>query len=347
MKTFLVFPLIFFFAASIFAQTSNKLFSAGYEQLRITDKSRKRPIHLDIWYPSTGEEKENNYGISKGSIAKGAILTGNDLPVILLSHGAMGAASNYSWLAEYLSRRGYVVLGVSHFGESPVFGQDSIDLTSVSRFGDRTKDLNFALEFLLEQSKYAANLDANKIGAIGHSSGGSTVLMLTGVAFSPKDLADYCKKKPADDKGCSYPQSAEIDEQRTLPTRSTRSIKAVVALDPAVGPGFKKESLKSLIIPTLIIGSVKNDFLPYSFHAGYISSFIKKSKILKLDNGEGHFVYLDECTLPIKAMGISLCTDAEGVDRKAIHLKLSSEIEQFLNKKLSVKKKQFDKIRKK
>ncbi len=339
MKKLLVLPLIFFFAASIFAQTSNNLLSAGYEQLRITDDLRKRPIHLDIWYPSRGEEKENNYGISKGSVVKGAKITGNKLPVILLSHGAMGAASNYSWLAEYLSRRGYVVLGVSHFGESPVFGQDSIDITSVSRFGDRTKDFNFALEFLLEKSKYAANLDANKIGAIGHSSGGSTVLMLAGVAFSPKNLADYCKKKPADDKGCSYPQSAEIDEQRTLPTRSNHSIKAVVALDPAVGPGFTEESLKSVKIPTLIIGSVKNDFLPYSSHAGHISSFIKKSKVIKLDNGEGHFVYLDECNLPIKAMGVSLCTDAEGVDRKAIHLKLSSEIEQFLNKKLSVKKK--------
>ncbi len=340
MKKILVLPVIFLFAASIFAQTSNNLFSAGYEQLRITDESRKRQVHLDIWYPSMGEEKENNYGISKGIVVKGASISGNKLPVILLSHGAMGAASNYSWLAEYLSRHGYVVLGVSHFGESPVFGFDSIDPTSVSRFGDRTKDLNFALEFLLEKSKYAVNLDANKIGAIGHSSGGSSVLMLAGVAFSFKNMADYCgKTEAANDKGCSYPRSPESDAQRTLPIRSGRSIKTLVALDPAVGPGFTKESLKSVKIPTLIIGSVKNDFLPYSSHAGYISSFIKKSEIIKLDSGEGHFVYLDKCNLPIKALGVPICTDAEGVDRVAIHTKLASKIEQFLNKTLSVKKK--------
>lgn len=339
MKTISVLPLIFFFAASIFAQTSNDPFSAGYELLRITDESRKRPVQLDIWYPSTGAEKENNYGISKGSVAKGANVNGDKLPVILLSHGAMGAASNYSWLAEYLSRRGFVVLGVSHFGESPVFGPNSVDPTSVSRFGDRTRDLNFALEFLLEKSKYAANLDANKIGAIGHSSGGSTVLMLAGVAFSPKNLTDYCIKKPADDKGCSYPGSANVDEQQTLPIRSSRAIKALIALDPAVGQGFTKESLKSVKIPTLIIGSVKNDFLPFDSHAGYISSALKKSKIIKLDNGEGHFVYLDKCNLPIKAMGVPICTDAEGVDRNAVHTKLSTEIEQFLSKKLSAKKK--------
>ena len=338
MKKFSVLPMILFLAASVFAQTPSSLFTAGYEQLRITDESRKRPVHLDIWYPSTSAEIENNYGISKGNVAKGGTFAGKKLPVILLSHGAMGAASNYSWLAEYLSRHGYVVLGVSHFGESPVFGRDSIDPTSVSRFGDRTKDLNFALEFLLEKSKYAANLDANKIGAIGHSSGGSSVLMLAGVVFSLKNMTDYCSKPEAvNDKGCSYPRSAEIDEQQTLPVRSSRSIKALVALDPAVGQGFTKDSLKSFKIPTLIIGSVKNDFLPYNFHAGYISSSIKKSQSIKLDGGEGHFVYLDKCNLPIKAMGVSLCTDAEGVNREAIHTKLSLEIEKFLTKKLSVK----------
>ena len=338
MKRLLLMPLIFFFAASILAQTSNRLFSAGYEQMRITDESRNRPIHLDIRFPSKGEEKEHNYGISKGSVAEGATLVGEKLPVILLSHGSMGAASNYSWLAEYLSRHGYVVLGVSHFGESPVFGPASLDPTSVSRFGDRTKDLNFALDFLLERSKYATNLDSTKIGAIGHSSGGASVLMLAGADFSVKKLSEYCRKPEAsNDKGCSYPRSTEPDQQRTLPTPSTRTFKALVAIDPAVGPGFAEENLKSFKIPTLIIGSVKDDFLPYQFHAGYISSSIRRSKTIKLDNGEGHFVYLDECSLPIKVMGVPLCTDAKGVDRKAVHIKLSSEIEQFLTKKFSLK----------
>ena len=243
MKIISVLSLILILSAIIYTQTSNT-FSAGYEQLRITDESRQRPIQLDIWYPSAGEEKENNYGISKGSVAKGAKIVGDKIPVILLSHGAMGAASNYSWLAEYLSRRGYVVLGVSHFGESPVFGLDSVDPTAASRFGDRTKDINFALEFLLERSKYAANLDANRIGAIGHSSGGSTVLMLAGIPFLSKNMADYCRKNAAEDKGCAYPRSTVIDVQRTLPTISSRSIKAMVAIDPAVDKDLRKRVWK-------------------------------------------------------------------------------------------------------
>lgn len=319
--------LILLFVAQSFAQ------NAGYEVLRITDESRKRPIQLDVWYPATDVEKEHNYGFSKGKIANKANITAKQLPIVLLSHGAMGAATNYSWIAEHLARRGYLVVGVSHFGESPVFGPNSIDPTSAARFGDRSQDLNFALEFILERSKYTASIDSKRIGAIGHSSGGASVLMINGAEFSPKQIVEYCQTA-INDKGCSYPRGAENDIKHFLPTKSNRVFKAIVALDPAVGQGFTKDGLKSIGKPTLIIGSVKNDFLPFKFHAEYLAKQIKKAKLVKLKNGEGHFVYLDKCNLPIKAMGIPICTDADGIDRVAIHTKLSVIIEEFLKRNL-------------
>jgi predicted dienelactone hydrolase len=329
MKHLFLLPVILLFVAQPFAQ------NAGYEVLRITDESRKRPVQIDVWYPTTETEKEYNYGFSKGDVADKASITAKKLPLILFSHGAMGAASNYSWIAEYLARKNYLVIGVSHFGESPVFGFDSIDAASVARFGDRTQDLNFALEFIVERSKYAENVDSKRIGAIGHSSGGASVLMINGAEFSPKKLVEYCQRsKPGDDKGCDYPRGVETDIKRFMPTKSNRVFKAIVALDPAVGQGFTKNGLKSSITPTLIIGSVKNDFLPFKFHSEYLAKQIKNSEIIRLDNREGHFVYLDECSLPIKIMGIPLCTDANGVDRKAVHTKLAIAIEQFLNRNI-------------
>ncbi len=329
MKHLFILSAILLFATQSFAQ------NAGYEVLRITDESRKRPIQIDVWYPTKESEKKYNYGFSKGNVANKAYISAKKLPLILFSHGAMGAASNYSWIAEYLARKNYLVVGVSHFGESPVFGFDSIDPTSVARFGDRTKDLNFALEFIIEHSKYAENIDSKRIGAVGHSSGGASVLMINGAEFSPTKLVEYCRKsKPGDDKGCDYPRGVETDIKRFMPTKSNRVFKAIVVLDPAVGQGFTKNGLKSSITPTLIIGSVKNDFLPFKFHAGYLAKQIKKAEIVKLNDGEGHFVYLDECNLPIKVMEIPLCTDANGVDRKVVHTKLAIAIEQFLNRNM-------------
>ncbi|NJM54375.1 MAG: hypothetical protein HC846_13955, partial [Blastocatellia bacterium] len=310
MKHLFLLSAILLFVAQSFAQ------NAGYEVLRISDETRNRPIQIDVWYPTTEIEKTYNYGFSKGNVANKANIAAKKIPVILFSHGAMGAASNYSWLAEHLARKNYLVIGVSHFGESLVFGFDSIDPTSVARFGDRTKDLNFALESIIGRSKYAENIDSTRIGAIGHSSGGASVLMINGAEFSPEKLVEYCRKsKPGNDKGCDYPRGVENDITRFMPTKSARVFKAIVALDPAVGQGFTKNGLKSSITPTLIIGSVKNDFLPFKFHAGYLGNRIKKAEIHKLNDGEGHFVYLDECSLPIKVMGIPLCTDANAVDR--------------------------------
>jgi predicted dienelactone hydrolase len=318
-------------------QATPQLF-AGYQSQRIVDDARMRPIHLDIWYPTAARpEQPHRYGLSAGRVVSGGELAGAKLPVVLLSHGAMGTAANYSWLAEHLARRGYVVLGVSHLGESPVFGSDSLDPSAVGRFDDRTQDLNAGLTYLLERSSFAARLDGARLAAVGHSSGGASVLMLAGVEFSAADLASYCASNArAQDKGCQYP-AGDARRARQPPAVSGRRLKALVTLDPAVGPGFSEAALQSLTVPTLVIGSVRNDFLPYASHAGRVAANVRGAQILPLDRGEGHFVYVDECALPIEVMGVRLCSDAQRVDRKAVHETLAESIARFLGSALSVR----------
>jgi predicted dienelactone hydrolase len=306
--------------------------SAGYAVMRITDDARHRPIHLDIWYPTTAQtEQSQNYGFSVGHAARGARLTGDHLPVVLLSHGAFGAASNYSWLAEHLARRGNVVLGVSHFGESPVFGRDSIRPASATKFVDRTKDLTFALVFLLQRSAYSKQLDPNRVAIVGHSSAGASALMLAGAVFSPRDLAAYCRSVANGvDKGCQY-SSAAAAESLESPVALDLRPRALVALDPAVGPGFTDASLRALHVPVLVVGSVENDFLPYGSHAERVSGLLPEATLTMLDHGEGHFIYLDECTSPLEIHGVKLCSDRQGVDRRKVHESLKEVIAEFLD----------------
>lgn len=307
--------------------------SAGYESTRIYDG--ERPIHLSLWYPTDQKESAVNYGISAGSAATGANAVGERLPIVLLSHGAMGAASNYSWIAESLARHRYVVLGVSHFGESPVFGAQSVNPASVARFRDRTHDFNVALDWLLTKSRLASSLDASRIAVLGHSSGGATALMLAGAKFSLSQISEYCSSGAAKvDKGCWYGTPSAETAARQAPEPASRPIRAVVALDPAVGPGFVDDSLRNLKSALLVVGSVENDFLPYEAHAGRIAKAKPDAEVLRLDHGEGHFVYVDTCTANIPVMGTSLCTDRAGVDRAAVHARLDAVIEQFLFNKL-------------
>lgn len=306
--------------------------SAGYDTERITDSSG-RLIQLDVWYPTIGAEQTHSYSFGIGSVAKGAAVAGDALPIIILSHGSMGAASNYSWIAEPLARHGYVVLGVSHYGESPVFGQATVNPANVSHFGDRTRDANTALEFLISRSAYASQVDPKRIGAIGHSAGGATVLMLAGAGFSMADMRTYCAQARATDKGCQYPIGAPSSDQDPVP--SPAPIKAFVAMDPAAGPGLAEPSLRALTTPALVIGSVDNDFLPFAAHAGRVSDLLGSAETVRLANGEGHFVYVDRCSLPINVMGVKLCTDHDGVDRDTTHARLVPQILAFFDQRLA------------
>jgi predicted dienelactone hydrolase len=306
--------------------------SAGYQVLRIADGDN-RPIQLDIWFPAEGAEAPHNYGISKGQVAVGAKVSGENLPVILLSHGTMGAAFNYSWIAEPLARHGYVVLGVSHFGESPVFG--AVNPATVSRFGDRTRDFTVALDYLMANAVYAGRIDGARIGLLGHSSGGATVMMLAGGKFSAADMIAYCRSGAVQgDKGCQYPPGDAASAAQQAPVALARPMRAVVAMDPAVGPGFSRESLGAITAPALVIGSTDNDFLPYASHAGRYVDMLPAAERIALNSGEGHFVYIDLCTVPIQALGVSICSDRPGVDRAAVHSRLSKAILAFFDRRL-------------
>lgn len=305
--------------------------SAGYASQRITD-ANGRQIHLDVWYPSESAEVAHSYNFGSGSVAENAPVAGSNLPVILLSHGSMGAASNYSWIAEPLARHGYVVLGVSHFGESPAFGPANINPATVTGFGDRTRDINAALDFLVSKSSYASHLDPKRLGAIGHSSGGATALMLAGAPFAFADVMAHCRDARATDKGCQYPPGVPSPEQAPVP--SPAPIRALAVMDPAVGPGFSADGLKALKTPALVIGSVDNDFLPFASHAGRVAGLLPSVEAQRLTTGEGHFVYVDRCTLPINVMGVPLCSDRPGVDRDAVHARLIPLILAFFDRQL-------------
>ena len=309
-------------------------YAAGYQTLRIKD-ANERPVALDIWFPAqAATETEHNYGISKGSVASPARVASNRFPLVLLSHGAMGAAVNYSWIAEVLARHGYVVVGVSHFGESPAFGQASVSPMNVSHFGDRTRDFNVALDYILAQPELANHVDQTRIGLLGHSSGGSTVMMLAGGKFSLGDIAAYCRTDAAKgDKSCAYP-TAGASDPRQAPVTLSRPVRAVAALDPALGMGFSTESLSAVSAKVLVIGSEQNDFLHFDTHAGRFMKLLPKAETMTLNTGEGHFVFVDSCNVPVMALGVPLCTDRPGVNRDDAHRKLGAEITAFFDKTL-------------
>jgi hypothetical protein len=60
------------------------------------------------------------------------------------------------------------------------------------------------------------------------------------------------------------------------------------------------------------------------------AALLPNVSLIELQDGEGHFVYLNACTSDLTANGAPLCVDREGVDREAVHGRLAPQILAFL-----------------
>ncbi len=313
-------------------------YKAGHRRYTWHDTDRDRPVWADVWYPSTdkADERPIAYGLGQGMVIADAGIATSGAPFALavLSTGAFGSAPAYAWLAEYLARRGLVILGVSHYGESSLYGAETVDFSAATRLWVRPRDCSFALTQLLTNAGFEDRIDRARIAAIGHSSGGATAMALGGATFDPAALSAYCGSEEAlADRGCQY--AGALEPLHVAPAEATRSyrdvrVTALVVMDPAAGPGYSTTSLAEVRVPVLVIGSEDNDFLPFTRHAGRYAALLPNASLVVLRSGEGHFVYLNRCTSDLQANGVPLCVDREGVDRSAVHARLAPQVLAFV-----------------
>ena len=75
--------------------------------------------------------------------------------------------------------------------------------------------------------------------------------------------------------------------------------------------------------------------MPFALNAQRYAGFLPNAEAIPMDRGEGHFVYLDECSAPVEAMGIPICSDRPGVLRGEVHRRLGARVVDFLTKTLT------------
>jgi predicted dienelactone hydrolase len=318
---------------------TSTLLPAGYTVLETEKREGSRPILLDLWYPASPTAAEASFDYKTGAMGKVAVDApplDEAAPVVVLSHGVYGTARNYSWLTEDLARRGYIVAGVSHYGESPVYGPQTVNSASPLQPWERPRDCSAALDFLLTHPRFGRLADPLRIGAIGHSSGGAAVLALAGAVYDPGAMHEYCASETSRGDRCCRTARALSREEEELARRSYRDerIHAVVALDPSLGPGHNARSLSGVAVPVHIVGTVENDFLPFEHNAGRYARLIPGASLTPLAHGEGHFVFVDECSEDSQIHGVPVCRDRDGVQRAAVHARLAEIIEKFLSEHL-------------
>jgi len=138
-------------------------FPVGVRTIQALDKARGRLFPCEIWYPEAAQPET--------------------WPLILFSHHSGGHRRAATFLTTHLCSHGYVVAALDHSevvapelarkdGETAEQRAARADAWIASR----VPDIHFLLNYLLESE---AHLDPARIGLVGHSFGGWTVLEAT------------------------------------------------------------------------------------------------------------------------------------------------------------------------
>jgi predicted dienelactone hydrolase len=258
-------------------------------------------------------------------------------PVIVVSHGNWGSRFSQGWLALELVRSGYVVLSTTHPGTA---GDDQ-SVAGRYRLWDRSRDVSFVLDEVLKHPKWAALIDENQIGFVGHSFGGWTGVNLAGGRYDPARQRSFCSTASRKDFYC---EGTLKDDVAAVPAGDAAGsfrdgrIKAFYIMGSGPGQGFAADSLKSIDVPFVVDTAQLDEILDPAANSTNLARQIPGAR--EVVRPVGHFAYVPECRWLVgpvltKFAGLPLCDDPRGVDRSLVHKQVAFDIVQFFDKSLA------------
>jgi predicted dienelactone hydrolase len=302
--------------------------------------AKTRSLRTMIWYPATAEAREQPQWIgppvvpffSAGRAARDAEpAAGPRRPLLLLSHGFGGTASDLAWLGAALAARGFITVAVNHPGNN---GLEDVTLEGASLMWLRAVDLSALIDALLDDKSFGSRIDPARIGAAGHSFGGYTVIAAAGGITDPARLQAFCGSPAADALCTSQPDLPSMRQKRLTRLESDPDfreryskagnsyrdarVRAVFAMAPGPAPVFAPESLGKLSIPVAIVTGSADEITPPASGAEALSQAIPQATLTLFPHA-GHFVFFNSCTAVGRVFMRAVCCDPDGTDREAVH----------------------------
>ncbi|MEW6639415.1 MAG: alpha/beta fold hydrolase [Pseudomonadota bacterium] len=302
--------------------------------------ARTHALRTMIWYPAVADAREEPQWIgpsiapfvSAGRAARDAAPAAGPLrPLILLSHGFGGTASDLAWLGAALAAHGFIAAAVNHPGNN---GLEDKTVEGASLMWLRAVDLSAVIDALRDDDIFGSRIDAARIGAAGHSFGGYTVIAIAGGRADPARLAAFCRSPAADALCATSPDVADMRQQSRARLASDpdfqrrygkagnsyrdERVRAVLALAPGPVPVFIPESLGNIAIPVAIVAGSADEIAPPASGAQALGKAIPHAT-LELFPHAGHFVFFGTCTAVGRIVIPVGCRDPEGADREAVH----------------------------
>ncbi|MGO4290242.1 alpha/beta hydrolase family protein [Chitinophaga sp. RAB17] len=326
---------------SIFAQQTPS-FNIGQRTFHFKDEKRNRPIVTEVWYSTTDtlkvSDKKYSPFLRNYTVRDGSLPTGK-LPLIMVSHGTGGSRLSLEWLIQNLVQSGFIVAAVDHWGNTA----DNKIAVEFLKGWERPQDISFALTQLLKDKDFNTVIDSQKIGALGFSFGGYTVIALAGgVVDYPVMLHYYRTIGHREMEVPEFPGLGRLLYDSTLlaatkhvPDLKDSRIKAFFALSPGTGPGFvRKQQFENVHGPVFITGSLADSMAPVKTNARVYHQLIRGAGYYEFGGKVGHYVMLGEADNELKKEAPIPFVDDPSVNRHQVHLKVDSLATDFFKRNL-------------
>jgi predicted dienelactone hydrolase len=266
-------------------------YRVGVTTLALADASRSnvantgpRPVVTEVYYPTT---EALTAGVPRDVVSVLGVpitptpayrdvprATGR-FPLVVFSHGNLGIRIQSIFVALHLASHGYVVASPDHHGNTFV---DSLAGTvDGSSFLNRPLDMSFLIDQMLALDAtpgglFSDAIDAEKIGASGHSFGGYTSFALA---------AQVPGGSPADPR-----------------------VKAILPQAPAAP--FAAEFFAAITIPTLVVGGSIDETTPFAENQQRPFDLLPSgAAVVGLGElaGGGHFTFSNFCDVDRELLG--------------------------------------------
>ena len=332
------------------------------EHRRSWDGNGPRPLETTIWYPTANTAPAATAQPTKAifetpPVARDAPLadTNGKYPVIVISHGTGGCAGALLWMGHYLASQGYIVAAVNHHGNT--CGEAKPDPRGYLLWWERPKDLTVVLDRLLADPEFGPHIDRRRIGALGFSLGGYTVITVAGARIDRARYLRFCAS-PRRDFTCGpqteYPEAPKLFEQLEKSDPVVREalqhsgdsyrdprIRAVFAMAPVFASGFAAKDVTDVHIPVEIVVGAGDTVAPPATNAERYAKLIHGARLVVIPGKVGHYDFVPNCTAEGRTMAAQmnierLCYDDPSVDRHAVQDEARSLALEFFNRNLAL-----------
>jgi len=312
--------------AAALAIATTAVASTGFQVLRIPDPAGGE-IEVGLWYPADAPAKSMRFGLDSQTVADGAPVVGAGLPLVVMSHGNGGFFGSHADTARALAEAGFVAAALTHTGDNY---QDQSRATDMP---NRPRQFSVLIDYMLRDWRDRDQLDPERVGAFGFSSGGFTVLAAAGARADAGAILEHCRQLP-DYFDCKLSRKHPPTWSAWPDTRGDGRIKAIVSAAPALGYAFTAESLAGVRAPVQLWQAEHDRVLPKPLYAEAVRDRLPARPEHHLVAGADHYDFLPPCSADMARRAAEICTPAPGFDRTAFHRTLNREVVRFFSETL-------------